>query len=290
MARPLGFGDYLKEAFSRRASLPLLGQLPANWMALGIFGVLGIANPGFWLLGAAGELTYLFGMASSARFQKLIQGERLLAVQENYEARIGDTLSRLSADSRQRYRQLLDQCRRILGLRQDRGDSLGNVGELRNHGLNQMLRIFLRLLSSRRAIMANLHNLNPDGLRGEITRLEERLEGIDAEAQPALARSLRSTLEITGKRLDNFARARESLDVIDAELRRIEGQVELIREETAVSGGADQLSSRLDQVSSSMQETSLWMEQHADLLGDLGSELDSPVPDLPRLPSALQGE
>jgi len=45
------------------------------------------------------------------------------------------------------------------------------------------------------------------------------------------------------------------------------------------------LSARLDAVSSSLRETSRWMDQHADLFSDLASsDLDSPT--LPRLPDA----
>ncbi len=62
--------------------VPLLGRLPLNKMGLAAFAVLGLWNPGFWFLGAAGELAYLFLKATSPRFQNLIEGERLLAAQQ----------------------------------------------------------------------------------------------------------------------------------------------------------------------------------------------------------------
>src|SRR5262245_38646216 len=103
----LGFMDYLKAAFLRKTRVPGLGGLPTNLMVLGVFGVLGLANPGFWLLGAAGEVLYLTLKSSSARFQKLIQGERLLAAQKNWETDLAKSVTLLSDDSQLRYKRLL---------------------------------------------------------------------------------------------------------------------------------------------------------------------------------------
>lgn len=49
----LGYWDYVKAAFKRRARVPLLGYVPYNYLALLAFAVLGTAsqNPGFWLMG-----------------------------------------------------------------------------------------------------------------------------------------------------------------------------------------------------------------------------------------------
>jgi hypothetical protein len=71
---------------------------------------------------------------------------------------------------------------------------------------------------------------------------------------------------------------------IDAELERIEQQVELIREESAVSGKPEALSIRLDAVTSAMAETSRWMDDQADLFVALGGTSDSALPELPNLP------
>ena len=55
-----------------------------------------------------------------------------------------------------------------------------------------------------------------------------------------------------------------------------------------MSGGSpDMLSARLDAVSSTLSETSRWMDQHSELFSDMASsDFDSsvPVPAVPRLP------
>ncbi len=281
----LGFLDYVREAFFRRVHLPLLGRMPVNLMALAVTGVLGLANPGFWLLGLALEVGYLTGVAGSSRFQKLIQGERLLAAQEVWQAGVSTAVSRLEPPSRERYQRLLEQCRRILGLSEtlSGGDTLGSFRDLHTRNLNQLLGIFLRLLASREVIEDNIRNLDPDTLAAEIEELEKRLA--DAGPHEALARSISGTLDIQRRRLSNLDKAEESLKVIDAELLRIEQQVELLREESALSGGPAALSERLDTVTSVMGETTRWIDEQSGLLGSLaGTETTSPVPNLPDLP------
>lgn len=279
------YWDYLKSAFGRRVHIPLLGQMPINQMAIGAFGLLGILNPGFWLLGAAGELLYLYLRANSPRFRALIAADKLARRQQGADTRIQDVYGRLSETSRQRYRDLVGECHRILGITALPPESSIPVHDLRTGNLNQLLWLFLRLLSSRELIAANLSQVDPSTIEAEIDRLKARLAGVAADS--ALARSLQGTLEIQAKRLENVTRAHSSAEVIDAELERIEQQVRLIREESAVSGGPEALSARLDAVTATLGETSRWMDQNAELFGTLvGDDLDAGPAALTRLPEA----
>lgn len=285
-----GYGDFLKAAFHRRSRMPLLGELPLNYLGLAAFGVLGLANPGFWFLGAALELGYLATLSSSRRFQELVRGERLLAAKESWQARLDRTLARLSPASRQRYQRLLAQCRDILGIAEVlEEDSLVATRDLKSGGLNQMLWIFVRLLASREVLAENLARVERAAVEREVEALMARLAA--AEPESTLHRSLSGTLEIQRRRLDNLARAAESLAVVDAELERIQQQVALLREESAVTGKAEALSGRLDAVSSAFGETNRWMEQNARIFGELGADpLGSAPPDLPDLPDLPTAE
>jgi hypothetical protein len=277
--------DYLKEAFHRKLPIPFLGSLPMNKMLIAVFGVAGIANPGFWLLGLAAEAVYLFGLASNGRFQKLIQAERLMERQRAWAERLRASVERLAPENRDRYRRLVDACRMILGMSETlQLDSLGDFRDLRGQSLNQLLAIFLKLLLSRELIASNLKGVDRKSLEAEVARLEQRLG--EAASETALARSLHGTLDIQRKRLDNRARAEESLAVVDAELERIEQQVALLHEEGAVSGKPELLSDRLDAVAATMSETSRWMEDNAELLGSLGGDpLLASGPGLPEVPA-----
>ncbi len=278
------FGTYLRNAFFRKAPVPGLGAMPLNQMVLGLLAVLGLASPGFWFLGIAAEIGYLTLMAGNPRFQHLVDAETRVGDQRGWYDKVERAVASLGADSRQRYTRLLSQCRRILGISASYDEvSLGTLKDLRGRSLNQMLWIFLRLLRSREVIAENLENLDRGELEVKIAELEGELE--KAEGKPsALVRSLGGSLDIIRKRLENLDRAQESLQVIDAELQRIEGQAELLREEAAVSGNPELLSSRLDAVTSTMDETSRWMDAQSDLFSTLGPVEEEGGMELPPAP------
>ena len=139
MARKaLSYWDYVKAAFHRHVPVPLLGGMPANKMALGVFAVLGIANPGFWFLGAAVEVAYLGVLSSSSRFQRLVQGERLLEQAQSHDAQVERAFQRLGHSAQMRYRTLIDECGQILGLAEPQGSSEVLQG-LRTGNLNELL-------------------------------------------------------------------------------------------------------------------------------------------------------
>ncbi|HOX27034.1 MAG TPA: hypothetical protein PLL30_15045 [Candidatus Krumholzibacteria bacterium] len=282
----LTYWDYVKAAFWRGPRAPLLGRMPVNQMALLAVGLLGLVNPGFWMAGAAAEVGYLALLSSNQRFQKLVQGEHLLGAQQQFDHKVQQTVNALPAEARDRFRRLLAECELILGIPSDLDSGQpGALADLRSGGLNQLLALFLRLLTSQQSILANLAQVDRGSLEQELARLRERLT--TAEKDSALARSLAATLDIQTKRLANLQRAQDSLAVMDAELERIERQVRLIREESAVGASPEALSARLDAVTGTLAETSRWMDQNADLLGGLAADvLGSETRTLPRLDGA----
>ncbi len=291
-AGSLGYWAYVKAAFKRRVRIPGLGWVPFNYLGLLFFGVLGAAsqNPGFWFMGGALEIAYLSALAGNGRFQKLVEGEALLKEQPSGRPSIQQAVNFLTPPSAERYRRIFEQCRLILGLSPARGGA-ATLDEPRAEGLNQLLFLFVRLLSSREMLLATLSQVDKAVLEGDVERLKQKLAA--AAPESALARSVQATLEIEVKRLENLARAKSNLEVIDAELERIEQQVRLIREESAVSGGPEVLSARLDAVSTTLSETSKWMDQHAELFTSLSvddalGEAPSPPPVAPVPPRQKQ--
>ena len=283
---PLSYWDFVKAAFWKPVRSRVLGALPLTQMILAAFGLAGLFNPGFWLLGLAALVAIVGGRSSSARFQKLMEAERLAARAEGAEDRMQKAYERLQPASQSRYRALVMQCREILGM--GGGIDEGKVSDFRAGNLNQLLWLFLRLLASREAIQDTLARVDRRQLESGIENIKARVSGV-ADQEGALARSLKATLEIQDKRLANLETATNNLAVIDAELERIEQQVRLVREESAVTGSPEAISSRLDSVSSTLSETSKWMDQHAELFTDLAtSDFDSTVPPLPRIPVAAE--
>ena len=284
----LSYGDYLKAAFKRPYRMGVLGNMPLNQMGLFAFALLGLVNPGFWFLGVAAEAGYLAFLSSNSRFQRVVQGEKLLARQRGADLRVQHALAALAPEARERYRNLLHESGLILGIiptLQDREQ--GTLTDLRAGGLNNLLGLFMRLLTSRQVISTNLAQVDRRELEADVEKLRQRLT--QAPADGPLGRSIQATLEIQTKRLENLVRAESSLQVIDAELVRIENQVRLIREETAVSGGPEMLSARLDAVTQTLADTSRWMDENRAVLGDLaGDDLADLATELPRLDTAAE--
>lgn len=270
-ARSLGYVDYLKEAALRPVKSRVLGAMPLTQMMLVSFGLAGLFNAGFWLLGLAGLVAFVGGRSASARFQKLVAAEQLMAKRalrgSGFEDKARQAIARLKPGAQARYRMLAEQCHEVLGLAPDQAVT---GSDLRTGNLNQLLWLFLRLLASREGVQDVLARVDRDDLKAEADDVRGRL--VEAEPEGALARSLGSTLEILEKRLANLDAAEKNLAVVDAELTRIEQQVRLVREESAVSGRPELLSARLDAVTATIGETSRWMDQHAELLTSLGSD------------------
>ena len=66
MAGKPGFFRFVSAAFNAR---PFGMFVPPNWIALAATGLLGLAEPGFWAIGAGLELGYLLLLANNERFQ-----------------------------------------------------------------------------------------------------------------------------------------------------------------------------------------------------------------------------
>ena len=277
---PLSYWDYVKAAFWKPVRSRVLGAMPLTQMLLAACGLAGFFNPGFWLLGLAAVVAVVGGRSSSARFQKLIEAERIAARAEGAEDRMQKAYERLQPASQSRYRALVLQCREILGM--GGGIDEGKVSDFRAGNLNQLLWLFLRLLASRESIQDTLARVDRQQLEAGVENIKGRLSAASDPEGP-LARSLKATLEIQDKRLANLETATNNLAVIDAELERIEQQVRLVREESAVSGSPEALSARLDSVSSTLSETSHWMDQHAELFSEMATtDFNATLPPVPR--------
>jgi hypothetical protein len=279
----LSYWDYVKAAFWKPVRTRVLGAMPLTQMLIASFGLAGFVNPGFWLLGLAGVVALVGGRSASERFQKLVEGERLLRRSENAEDKMKQAYDRLQPASQARYRALVVVCREVLGLGAGTGES--SLTDFRAGNLNQMLWLFLRLLASRESITDTVARIDRRQLEAGLESIKARLAGA-ADPEGPLARSLRATLEIQEKRLANLDSATDNLAVVDAELERIEQQIRLVREESAMSRSPDALSARLEAVSQTLSESSRWMDQHADLLTDMTSaDLDDAVPRVPGMPA-----
>lgn len=271
----LNFFDYVKAAFNQKAHIAGMGKMPVNKMLLTAAVVLGIWNPGFWFLAVAGEALYLWLMASNKNYQKIVQATRLSERKVVWGEKQVQLLQSLDGPSRERYQRLVNNCSSILKITGgDMPDPEAMNKDLRVSGLNKLIWMFIKLLSSRLRIEAIISRTATEDLETEIEGISRKM-ATQPESSP-LRRSLQGTLDIQKRRLDNLLRATESLEVVKAELDRIEMQVALLKEEASVSSDPELVSVRLDGVMDSLSGTSQWMSEQDQLFGSLE---ESSVPD-----------
>ncbi|MBW1878912.1 MAG: hypothetical protein JRJ84_11160 [Deltaproteobacteria bacterium] len=275
----LTYMDFVKEAFNARPKLKLIGGLPLNWMGMAGFGVLGILNPGFWLVGAGLEVGYLLAMSHSPRFRNYVRGRRIQEAKKararNWRERQEVILQNLGEASQARFRAFVN---RIENAKADRGEEelVGLIGDVADDGLHMLRWIHLKLLASQETLQRQVDPGVRQDLKSELDEFVRRVEALGMQGDSRIRHSLESTIEILRQRLKNLDDAQDNLTYIDSELRRIEHQAELIIEEAALATDADQLSSRIDAVTSTFNETQEWMRLNKELLLEFDTGDDDP--------------
>lgn len=273
MPQAHGMWDYIRAAFNAR---PFGMFVPPNWIGLGAFALLGVAEPGFWVLGAGLELGYLAALATNSRFQRTVAAGRQSGSQGEWERKIATLLERLDDHDRRGYSLLSTRCRAILDDLHHSAASAHGL-DTQSEGLGRLLWVYLRLLLARQAIRRVLREAE----RG--APIDGRLEALEAQiAAPGtgddLRRSLSSQADILRQRLAQQTEARGKLAYLDAELTRIQEQVELIREQAALTTDPELLSQRIDQIAATLGGTTQWIRDQQQVYGAMEDLLMEPPP------------
>ncbi len=272
-----GLWDYVKAAFSAR---PIGMFIPPNWIGLAVFAFLGTLNPGFLIIGAGLELGYLALLATKPRFQRLVGGARLSRTQHQWQAKLDQLVAQLGKGDQVRYRALEARCRSILE-QQLQGTTLPPDLDFQAGGLGRLTWMYLRLLLTRQSIDRIIRESTGPSLDGE--RLEERLQKLqerlkEESLSDELRRSLTGQIEILQQRLEKRREAREKLAFVDAELVRIQDQVELLREQGVLSTDPEMVSQRIDEIATALGGTTDWIREQQKIYGVMEDLLAEPPP------------
>jgi hypothetical protein len=238
-------GRYLKAAFWLRASVPGLGRLPLNALALLGFGILGLGHPGFWLIGLGAEAAWLLAATSSDRFRTLIDAETEQIEQGTTEEMREALVARLADENRERLKVLEQKSRRALALQRDAGVS-EIMREMNEDSLHKLTWFFLKLLVARENLQALGDASARRDLEKKVTGLERELEG---RVSFALRESKEATLKILRQRLAHVDRREESIAEIDSDLTRIEAQIDLAVDNAGLRGKRSAVSADIHFVS-----------------------------------------
>jgi hypothetical protein len=269
MPRSRGFFDYVRAAFNAR---PFGMFVAPNWVGVASFALLGLANPGFWVLGVGLELGYLALLSTNTRFKRVVDAAGLSGSDSDWQRKIVGLLSGLGDADRRRYDSLAARCKSVLN---QQSQIEAAAIEAQSEGLGRLMWMYLRLLVARHAIERVL----TDAERGD--PLERRLKDLESQIDAPnvgddLRRSLTSQLEILRQRIAQQSDAKEKLRFLDAELVRIQEQVELIREQAALSTDPERLSERIDQIAATLGGTAQWIRDQQKVYGEMEDLLAEP--------------
>ncbi len=227
------FLRYLKAAFWVRERIPLLGDIPVNFLAVVAFVALGFGHPAFWLLGLTGETAFLWTMAGSKRFRHLVDAEARFADRASQNSSREILLSRLSPAHRARFDILMDKLEHVSTFYNEfaPADLIGNEN-LAN--LRTLENVYLQLLIARQHLSSTNSGSNEEKIRQQISRLESQLGDFASSRSAAARESMEATVGLLRKRLAVFAKRDEAVGEIDADLIRIETQFDLAADSAAI--------------------------------------------------------
>lgn len=233
---------YLKAALFVDVPVSGLGRIPVNVLGAVAFGILGVAEPAFWLLGLGVETTVVFSLAFNQRFQKYVDGRALQVSEQDVETQRRALVNLLDATGRQKLSSLIDRSNQVLQVyRGTQADEF--IIETNQHSLSKLQWIYLKLLVARHYLEAVDKN-DGDALGQKIAHLESDVR--DPNASDALLQSKKATLEILKQRLNNFRNRTRIMEEIDSDLTRIEAQVDLALENASIQGKPQTISTEIE--------------------------------------------
>lgn len=272
----VGIKNTVRAAFNAR---PMGMWVPPNWIGLGLFGLLGLVNPGFWVLGLGLELAYLYGVGTNPRFRRVVEASARGRAEIEWTDRLERLVADLGPEDQRRYRALENRCRAIL--RQQSTASTPVALSAQGDSLRRLSWIYLRLLLTRQSITRALRESTGPGMQSEsfedrILHLEARLQ--DTGLSEGLRKSLTGQVEILKQRLDKQKEARDKLAFLEAELVRIQEQAELVREQAVLTTSPEVVSQRIDQISETLGGTTQWIQEQQQIYGSVEDLLEEPPP------------
>ncbi|HEX4963825.1 MAG TPA: hypothetical protein VF173_23575 [Thermoanaerobaculia bacterium] len=243
--------EYLKKAFWAGPSLPGLGRLPVNFLAVLGFGILGFGHPGFWLMGAGLEAAYLATLVTHPRFQRLVDAEGRSRMTEAAQAGRQELVRSLEPPLRKRLAALEEKRARILDLARESGAGDFELESTRD-ALDRLLWIYLKLLVARHQLESTQAQANAAELKRKIEDLERDLAA--GGGRTALRDSQAATLRLLRQRQENLEHCGENQRQVESDLARIEAQVDLAAESAALHGGGALVTANLEMASQALDE------------------------------------
>ena len=254
-------GAYLKTAFTTRWNLLLVGGGVA---AAFISGFPGILLP----LIAAGEVYYLASMLANDRFRSAVeaQGAKSRRVAEAAGAREAYERIRnnLQPALLKLFDQLRDHCLKLVELGGSiRGPDGSGPDKTALESLDRLLWGYLRMIWGANTLSDFLDRTDDGAIRARIADLERRLARLpkDDPGSAQMRVALEDHLKTSRERLDNIDEARRKLDLVAAEIERLEAKIAALAESSVAKRDVTDIAQRVDEVAEGMRKTDEKMRQ-----------------------------
>jgi hypothetical protein len=255
------FGAYLRTAFTARWNLLLFGGGVA---AAFISGFPGVVLP----LVMAGEVYYLASMLASDRFRSAVEAQdaksrRLVeaaGAREAYE-RIRQKLPPALLG---RFDQLRDHCLKLVELAGSmRGPDRAAPDTSALESLDRLLWGYLRMIWGASTLSDFLDHTDDGAIRGRIAELERKLVRLskDDPSSTQMRTALEDHLKTSRERLENIDEARRKLDLVAAEIERLEAKIAALAESSVAKRDVSDIAQRVDEVAEGMRRTDETMRQ-----------------------------
>jgi len=233
---------YLKSAFLVTVDVPSLGRVPVNVLGAAAFGILGFAQPAFWLLGLAIEAAIIPTLAFNPRFQKVVEAQSLQLSQGDADQKRAVLVKLLETSAQQRLWGLAKKCDQVLDVfRSQQAEDY--IIDSNDQALKNLEWVYLKLLVARHHLLSPSSETE-QSLEKKIQELENDLK--DGEETESLRQSKTATLNILKKRQATMRQKKQTLEEIESDLTRIDNQVDLILENATVQGKPQTISADIE--------------------------------------------
>jgi hypothetical protein len=250
--------NYFAHAFKSQYNLIGLGT------ALGFAFLAGSAFP--LILAAGAQLMILPLVAGSERFQRLVRARASTEAQDEKQERkqleTSEILKTLADTERQRYRGLETLAAEIRRNYQGLDASSRMLVDELIQKLDFLLSFYLRMRSSVARYEAYFSTTDPDRIEERIAMLDHEIERGPERIQPIKAK----TKAVLEKRLVRYKKALENKQLIDAQTETVLEVLQLLRDQSYSMRDPREITSQLDGLMSSAEETERGVRDMDDIL------------------------
>ncbi|MES2706419.1 MAG: hypothetical protein V4726_07430 [Verrucomicrobiota bacterium] len=206
---------YLRAAVFHRWRFPVLGEVPVNLAALGLFGVLGLDNPVFWAVGGGFEAVWLALTAGRTGYRRKVDAVHRRQAWKRVEERRLALYNQLPPGPRHRHHVLRAACQELT--RVSPGSDPEATAEV-------FTWLHLKLLLARETLAAGRETAPDDDLHGLHARAVLDL------SDPAAARLAEQAVSLLESRRHHAEESARRLAHVDEQILRIEAEIASARQ------------------------------------------------------------